>query len=66
MFQETMKAFRECVFDFSYTARYSVRPNTLAAKIMPDDVPDNIKAQRWHTLNDLLLENVLQRNTLML
>jgi len=66
MFQETMQAFRECVFDFSYTARYSVRPNTLAAKIMPDDVPDNIKAQRWHTLNDLLLENVIKRNTLML
>lgn len=66
MFQETIQAFKECKFDFSYTARYSVRPNTLAAKIMPDDVPDSIKAKRWHTLNDILLENVKERNTLML
>lgn len=66
MFEETIKAFKECQFDFSYTARYSVRPNTLAAKIMPDDVPDTVKAERWHTLNKLLLENVLQRNKLML
>jgi hypothetical protein len=66
MFQETINAFHECQFDFSYTARYSVRPNTLASKIMPDDVPDSLKAQRWHILNDILLENVLQRNQLML
>lgn len=66
MFEDTVKAFQECVFDFSYTARYSVRPNTLAAKIMPDDVSDTIKAERWHILNSLLLENVQKRNTLML
>ncbi len=66
MFEETIKAFHECQFDFSYTARYSVRPNTLASKIMPDDVPDSVKAQRWHTLNDVLLQQVLKRNQLML
>ncbi len=66
MFQDTIKAFQECQFDFCYTARYSVRPNTLAEKIMPDDVPDKVKAERWHTLNDILLENVLHRNQLML
>jgi len=66
MFHDTMQAFKDCVFDFSYTARYSVRPNTLASKIIPDDVPDAIKAERWHILNNLLLENVLERNTLML
>jgi len=66
MFEETIRAFKECQFDFCYTARYSVRPNTLASKIMPDDVSDSIKAQRWHILNEVLLENVLERNTLML
>lgn len=66
MFQDTVKAFKECEFDFCYTARYSVRPNTLASKIMPDDIPDEVKAQRWHTLNDLLLENIQKRNELML
>lgn len=66
MFQDTVKAFRECEFDFAYIARYSVRPQTLAAKIYPDDVPDDIKAERWSILNDLLLENIQKRNALML
>lgn len=66
MFADTIKAFEELEFDFAYIARYSVRPNTIASKIMPDDVPDEIKAQRWHTLNNLLLKNVQKRNTLML
>jgi tRNA A37 methylthiotransferase MiaB len=66
MFADTIKAFNECCFDFSYTARYSVRANTLASKIMPDDVPDVVKAKRWHILNDLLLEKVYERNSLML
>lgn len=66
MFQETVKAFKECEFDFAYIARYSVRPNTIAAKVMPDDVPDDVKAERWHILNSLLLENIQKRNKLML
>lgn len=66
MFQDTVKAFRECEFDFAYIARYSVRPQTLAAKIYPDDVPDDIKAERWSILNDLLLENIQKRNALMI
>ena len=66
MFEETLKAVRECEFDFVYNARYSVRKGTIAAKLFPDDVPDNIKAERWHKLNDLLKENIQKRNELML
>jgi len=66
MFEETILAFRECVFDFAYIARYSVRPNTAAAKVLPDDVPDSVKAERWHRLNAVLLENIQERNKLML
>ena len=66
MFQNTIKAFKECEFDFAFTARYSVRPWTIASKVLPDDVPDEVKAQRWHILNDLLLESILKRNKLML
>ena len=66
MFEQTVCAFKECEFDFSYTARYSVRPQTLASRIFPDDVPDSIKASRWHTLNSLLLKNIQKRNQLML
>ncbi len=66
MFEETVKAFEECIFDFSYTARYSVRPQTLAARMYPDDVPDRVKAERWNILNELLLKNLQKRNELML
>ena len=66
MFQETVKAFQECDFDFCFTARYSVRKWTLADKMYPDDISEEEKARRWHILNDLLLESIQKRNALML
>jgi len=66
MFQKTVKAFRELEFDFVFIARYSVRQGTIASKLYPDDVSNEIKAKRWHILNDILLENITKRNKLML
>jgi len=66
IFQETLKAFDECEFDFSYTARYSVRKGTIAEKLYPDDIPNEVKAKRWHILNDKLLESIKKRNKLMI
>ena len=66
MFQETIKAMSECQFDFSFTARYSVRPDTIAAKIYPDDITNELKADRWHILNNMLLETIQKRNKNML
>jgi tRNA-2-methylthio-N6-dimethylallyladenosine synthase len=66
MFQNTIKAFEECQFDYAFIARYSVRQGTLASKMYPDDIPDEVKAERWHILNDILLKNLIERNKLML
>lgn len=66
MFQATVQAFKECEFDFCFTARYSVRKWTLASKMYPDDVSEEEKARRWHILNDILLESIQKRNRLML
>lgn len=66
MFNETIKSFKECQFDFTYNARYSIRKWTIAAKIYPDDISNEIKASRWHKLNDELLESLKIRNELML
>ncbi len=66
MFQKTVNAFKECQFDFTYNARYSVRKTTIAAKIYPDNITNEEKAERWHILNDILLENVTSRNSMML
>jgi len=61
MFLDTMKAIEELEIDFAYIARYSVRNGTLASKIYPDDIPDSVKAQRWHQLNNILEKNVKKR-----
>ena len=66
MFEDTVKAFKECEFDFSYNARYSVRSWTIAEKMYPDNIKDTIKAERWHTLNNLLLKTIEKRNTIMI
>lgn len=66
MFQDTIKAYTECEFDFVYNARYSVRTWTIAAKIYKDDVSNEEKAERWHKLNDELLKSVTKRNSLMI
>jgi len=66
MFQQTVKAMKEIEFDFVYIARYSVRPGTIASKIYPDDINQDEKARRWHILNNILLETVQKRNSLMI
>lgn len=66
MFEETVKAFEECEFDFTYNARYSVRTWTIASKIYPDDISDDIKAERWHNLNEELLKSISKRNNSMI
>ncbi len=66
MFQDTINAIRELEIDFVYIARYSVRSGTIASKIYPDDVPDAVKAERWHMLNSVLEENVQKRGQLMM
>ena len=66
MFNETIKAFEELQFDFAYIARYSERKWTNASKYLMDNVGDNIKSERWHILNNLLLKIIQNRNKLML
>lgn len=66
MFQDTIKAFDECDFDFVFTARYSVRKWTIAEKIYPDDISNEEKASRWHFLNDKLIWQLSTRNKMMI
>jgi tRNA-2-methylthio-N6-dimethylallyladenosine synthase len=66
MFQDTVNAFDECQFDFVFTARYSVRKWTIAERIYPDDISNEEKARRWHLLNDKQIENLSERNKIMI
>lgn len=66
MFTDTMNAIQELEIDYVYIARYSVRSGTIASKIYPDDISDEIKAKRWHMLNVVLEENVKKRSQKMI
>ncbi len=61
-FQNTARLFQEIRWDQAYISRYSRRQGTVAGKYFPDDVPAKIKAQRWHTINNLLREISLEKN----
>ena len=64
-FENTMRAFLECQFDYAYIARYSPRRETYAAKML-GHIPAEIKAQRWDRLNSLMFEIIQNRNEMMI
>ncbi len=45
-FQRTYQALERLRFHFAYMYRYSEREGTIASRRMPDDVPDEAKAER--------------------
>jgi tRNA-2-methylthio-N6-dimethylallyladenosine synthase len=47
-FQQTLAMLHEIQYDGAYAFAYSPRPQTVAAKIYPDDVPDETKSRRLH------------------
>ena len=61
-FENSYDLFQEVGFDMSFTSRYSPRTGTYSARRMPDDVGVEVKAERWHRLNELLKETSLRRN----
>lgn len=64
-FEETLCAMEECSFDFAYVARYSARKGTYATDKIGDDVPSDVKADRWNRANALLERICKERNAAM-
>ncbi len=60
--QETLSIMKWAGFDYSYMFKYSERPDTYAAKRMPDDVPDDVKSRRLKEIIDLQNELSLTSN----
>ena len=58
-FEQTMKIAEQIKYINSYSFKYSPRPHTAAA-LMPDQIPENIKAARLARLDTYL--NDVQRN----
>lgn len=61
-FQNTVDLYRECDFDICYTAMYSERSGTAAAKTFKDNVPYQEKKKRWKVIQDLMEETTYRKN----
>lgn len=60
-FEETLSLMREVGFDSSFMFKYSERPGTLAARTMPDNVPESVKIDRLNRM--IALQNELSRES---
>lgn len=60
-FQQTLSLMREVGFDSAFMFKYSERPGTLAARTMPDNIPEDVKIERLNRMialqNELSLES---------
>lgn len=61
-FEDTVSLYKEVGFDISYTAQYSKRSGTVAAKAFADDVSREEKKRRWEVLQRLMEEITLRKN----
>ncbi|MDE5981967.1 MAG: tRNA (N6-isopentenyl adenosine(37)-C2)-methylthiotransferase MiaB [Duncaniella sp.] len=60
-FQETLDLMRTVGFDSSFMFKYSERPGTLAAKMMPDNIAEDVKIERLNRM--IALQNELSRES---
>jgi tRNA-2-methylthio-N6-dimethylallyladenosine synthase len=59
-FMDTYRLLEEIEIDKAHLSKYSVRPKTIAARQMPDDVSHQEKRERWAKLESLQ-KNILDR-----
>ena len=64
-FENTRKAMEEFKYNMAYIAQYSVREGAVASK-WEDDVPKEVKRQRYHILTDELMKHSLEYNKALL
>ncbi len=51
--QQTLDLMKYVGYDYAYMFKYSVRPNTYAARKMEDDVPEDVKSRRLSEIIEL-------------
>lgn len=61
-FEETLSLMRAVGFDSAFMFKYSERPGTLAARTMPDNIPENVKIDRLNRMIKLQGELSLASN----
>ena len=59
----TLEMFRKVRYDYAYMFKFSMRPDTYAAKHLQDDIPDEVKTRRLEEIIALQGEIALENNT---
>lgn len=60
--QATLDLFRRVRFDYAYMFKYSLRPDTYAARHLADDIPDDVKTRRLNEIIELQGQIALENN----
>jgi len=60
--EDSLSLMREVKFDMAFMFKYSERPGTVAAKRMPDNVPEEVKIRRLNEIIALQNEISLESN----
>ena len=60
--QATLEMFRKVRYDYAYMFKFSLRPDTYAAKHMEDDIPEDEKIRRLNEIIALQGEIALENN----
>ena len=60
--QQTLDLFRRVGYDYAFMFKYSMRPNTYAAKRLQDNIPEDVKTHRLEEIITLQGELSLQSN----
>lgn len=55
-FENTYNMYKELEWDMCFLSRYSPRKGTFSEKKLKDDISHELKAERWHRLNKLLIK----------
>jgi tRNA-2-methylthio-N6-dimethylallyladenosine synthase len=55
-FMGSLNLIKDCKIDLVYVSKYSERPNTLAARTLKDDVPFEVKKERFERITEAMKE----------
>lgn len=61
-FEETYQMYKELEWDFCYLGQYSPRKGTVSERMMDDDVPKEVKKERWERMNSLMKTITFKKN----
>ena len=64
-FMDTYRLLQDLEIDKAHLSKYSVRPKTIAARQMPDDVSHEEKRNRWAELESLQKDILTRKNALL-